>query len=260
MRRVTEQAILPRYRNLSDSQIVEKAADDLVTIADREAEIMLAEGLAAIDAGPAIVGEEAVHGDPSIMDALSGDCWIIDPIDGTHNFAHGQPPFGIIIARSEGGLCRSGWILDCLTGRFCHAHSCTGAFVDGERIHARPAGREKPVAAMSMMFLTPEQQEFARLKVAPHYEMVEIPRCAAEQYPRLALGQNDVSSFRRLLPWDHAAGVLFLNEAGGKAARGDGSAYRVDDIDKAGRKAGLVGASSPEMWDAFVAVLREGTR
>ena len=111
-----------------------------------------------------------------------------------------------------------------------------------------------------MMFLTPEQQEFARRKVAPHYEMVEIPRCAAEQYPRLALGQNDVSSFKRTLPWDHAAGVLFLNEAGGKAARGDGSAYRVDYTDKAGRKAGLVGASSPEIWDAFVAVLREGTR
>ena len=84
-------------------------------------------------------------------------------------------------------------------------------------------------------------------KLAPHYELVDIPRCAAEQYPRLALGENDVSSFKRTLAWDHAAGVLWLNEAGGKACRLDGSAYRVDEQDKPG----LIGASSPAIWDRF---------
>ena len=71
-------------------------------------------------------------------------------------------------------------------------------------------------------------------KLAPHYTLVDIPRCAAEQYPRLALGENDISSFKRTLAWDHAAGVLWLNEAGGKAARLDGSAYRVDQHDAPG--------------------------
>ena len=257
MRDVTQKVILPRYQNLTAGEIIEKAADDLVTIADREAEELLSEGLAAIDGGPAIVGEEAVHADPEILQALSGDCWIIDPIDGTHNFAHGQPPFGIIIARSEGGLCTSGWILDCLTGRLCSAHAGKGALVNGERISATPANRDRPVAAISMMFLTPEQQDMVRQNIAPHYTLVDIPRCAAEQYPRLALGENDVSTFKRTLPWDHAAGVLFLNEAGGKAARGDGSAYRVDEADKPEERPGLVGASSPQIWEAFVALLRE---
>ena len=249
MKRVTQEIILPRFQNLAAGEIIEKAADDLVTIADREAETALAESLALIDAGSAIVGEEAVHADPSIMNALSGDCWIVDPIDGTHNFAHGQPPFGVIIAKASGGVCQSGWILDCLSGRFCSAHLGKGARINGEEITSSPTGCAKPVAAVSMMFLTEDQRVSVTQNIAPYYEIVEIPRCAAEQYPRLALGENDVSSFKRTLPWDHAAGILWLNEAGGKAARRDGSAYRVDDADKTG----LVGASSPRIWEEFVA-------
>ena len=80
--------------------------------------------------------------------------------------------------------------------------------------------------------------------IAPHYRVVDIPRCAAEQYPRLVLGENDVSIFERTLPWDHAAGVLFVNEAGGKAARPDGSPYRVDED-----RTGLIGAASPALWE-----------
>lgn len=248
MRTVTGEVILPRFRNLASHEIIEKAADDLVTVADREAEAALEEGLAKIDPSLAIVGEEAAHADATVLDALSDDCWIVDPIDGTHNFAHGHAPFGIILAQASGGECQSGWLYDCLSGRFCHAHRGEGAFVNGEAITARTTGGEMPVAAISRIFLTEEQRAQVDRKLAPHYSMVEIPRCAAEQYPRLALGENDVSSFKRTLAWDHAAGVLWLNEAGGKAARLDGSAYRVDEQSKPG----LVGASSPAIWDTFV--------
>ncbi|TNE47267.1 MAG: inositol monophosphatase [Sphingomonadales bacterium] len=247
MRRVTEQVILPRFRNLSNEQIIEKAADDLVTIADREAEDLLHDGLSAIDGALAIVGEEAAHADPSVLDRLSSDCWIIDPIDGTHNFTHGYSPFGIIIARASGGLCQSGWIYDCVSGRFCHAHRGRGAAVDGEIIKSRTTGETPLVAAISRIFLTEEQQQLVDARLAPHYRLVDIPRCAAEQYPRLALGQNDISSFKRTLAWDHAAGVLWLNEAGGHAARLDRSDYRVDEHDKPG----LIAASSPAIWDEF---------
>ncbi|MFN2100912.1 inositol monophosphatase family protein [Altererythrobacter sp. MF3-039] len=248
MRRVAVEAILPHYRTLSEAQVEEKAHDDVVTVADHLAEEMLEEGLAAIDPSLAIVGEEAAHDDPSILERLSGDCWIIDPLDGTNNFAKGKPPFGIILARASGGVAEAGWLYDPLNDRLCHTEVGQGAYINGEKITARPAGKEMPIAAISMIFLTPEQQELVGRKLAPHYDLVEIPRCAAEQYPRLALGENDVSSFKRTLAWDHAAGVLWLNEAGGKAARLDGSAYRVDEQDKPG----LVGASSPVIWDQFV--------
>ena len=249
MRAVSERIILPRFANLDGSEISEKAADDLVTVVDHEAEAMLAEGLMQLDRSIAIVGEEAAHHDPSLLDHLSEDCWIVDPLDGTHNFAHAKPPFGIIIARASAGECQSGWIYDCLSGRFCHAHRGKGAHVNGERIAARTTGEEPPVAAISRIFLTEEQRALVEAKLAPHYRLVDIPRCAAEQYPRLALGQNDISSFKRTLAWDHAAGVLWLNEAGGKAARLDGGAYRVDEQDRPG----LIGASSPALWDQFAA-------
>ncbi|MBX7495872.1 inositol monophosphatase [Qipengyuania sp. 6B39] len=245
MQRVSEQAILPRFRNLSGGEIIEKAEDDLVTIADREAETMLAEGLAQIDPSLTIVGEEAAHADPSVLEYLSGDCWIIDPIDGTHNFAHGRAPFGILLARAAGGIARSGWIYDCVSGRFCSAHRGGGAFVEGQRAVSRPTGETPPVAAISVIFLDPARREQVAEHIAPHYRTVETPRCAAEQYPRLALGQNDVSFFERTLAWDHAAGALWLEEACGRIARPDGSAYRVDEWDRPG----LIGAASPALWD-----------
>ena len=250
MRKASETAILPRFRNLSSDEIIEKAEDDLVTIADREAETMLAEGLAALDPGLAIVGEEACHADGALLDRLSGDCWIIDPIDGTHNFAHGHAPFGILIARASGGLAQSGWIYDCLSGRFCSAHRGLGSYVNGERHAATTTGETPPVAAISVIFLDAERRKSAARHIAPHYRTVETPRCAAEQYPRLAMGENDVSFFERTLAWDHAAGALWLEEAGGKCARPDGTPYRVDEWDRPG----LIGAASPALWDDLAAL------
>ncbi len=175
-----------------------------------------------------IVGEEAAHADPALLDRL-GDalCWIVDPLDGTNNFAKGKPPFGVLVALSEAGETVAGWIYDPLSGRFCHAARGEGAYVDGERIVARATGLEPPVAAISLIFADPARRAALTAHIAPHYRLVDIPRCAAEQWPRLALGVNDISVFERTHAWDHAAGVLLLNEAGGKAARPDGSPYRV---------------------------------
>lgn len=249
MRRVTEQAILPRYRNLAAGEVEDKGGNDPVTIADREAEVLLREGLAAIDGSLAFVGEEAAHADPSILDRLDGPCWIVDPVDGTRNFANGNPPFGVIIARAEGGMAQSGWLYDCLTGRYCAAHRGTGATIDGERIAARATGSTPPIAAISLIFMDDDRRQATERNLLPYYELADIPFCAAEQYPRLALGMNDLSIFERTLPWDHAAGVLWLEEAGGKAARPDGTAYRVDDW----ARKGLLGAASPALWDDLAA-------
>ena len=245
MRDVTERAILPHYQSLSAGQIEDKGGNDPVTVADTASEAMLSETLAKFEPRMPIVGEEAAHADPSVLDRLAGDCWIVDPIDGTRNFAAGKPPFGILIALAQNGEAQSGWIYDCLTGRFCAAHRGAGAFVDGERIHARPTGQAKPVAAISLLFMDDAKREATKTHIAPHYDLVDIPYCAAEQYPRLALGENDVSIFERTLAWDHAAGALWLNEAGGKCARPNGDPYRVDEKGRTG----LIGASSPRLFD-----------
>ncbi len=250
MRTVSETAILPRFRNLSAGEVEDKGGNDPVTIADRESEKLLREGLTRIDGTIAFVGEEAAHEDPTVLDRLDQPCWIVDPVDGTRNFANGHGPFGVLVARAEGGFTQSGWIYDCLTGRFCSAHRGKGAFIDGERVTAKGTGRTPPVAAISLVYMEEARREATKRHIEPAYALVDIPYCAAEQYPRLALGENDVSIFERTLAWDHAAGVLWLEEAGGKAARPDGSPYRVDEHGRTG----LLGASSPALWDELAAL------
>lgn len=246
--RVARTAILPRYQHLSAGDITAKAVDDMVTVADTHAEDLLSEALARILPEAAIVGEEAAHADPTVLDRLGDSlCWIIDPLDGTNNFAAGRPPFGILIALAEHGEAVAGWIYDVLTGRLCTAHRGAGAWINGEPVRARPSGEKPPIAAISLMFLDPEYRATMKAKVAPYYTLVDIPRCAAEQYPRIVTGINDVSIFERTLAWDHAAGVLFVNEAGGRAARPDGSAYRVDRH----LEPGLIAAASPALFDAM---------
>jgi len=247
-REVTAKVILPRYRNLQQGEVEDKGSNDPVTIADREAEALLFEGLAKLDPGMALVGEEAAYSDAAVLDHLSGPCWIVDPVDGTRNFAAGRPPFGILIARAEGGEAQSGWIFDCLTERFCAAHKGEGAFLDGERFSARATGQTPPLAAISMIFMDDDHRQAMLDHITPHYTPCDIPYCAAEQYPRLALGINDIAIFERTLAWDHAAGALWLTEAGGKCARTDGGAYRVDERERTG----MVGASSPALWEAMV--------
>lgn len=246
MREAAERAILPHYQSLTSEQIVAKAADDAVTVADHESEQILSDLLAQLLPEAAIVGEEAAHADPTVLDRL-GDalCWIIDPLDGTNNFANGKPPFGILIALAERGETIGGWIYDPLHQRFCAAERGQGAWINGDRISARPSGEAPPIAAISLVFADPARRAALKTHIAPHYTLVDIPRCAAEQYPRIVLGENDITIFERTLAWDHAAGVLFVNEAGGKVARPDGSPYRVDEH----LRPSLIGAASPALWD-----------
>jgi fructose-1,6-bisphosphatase/inositol monophosphatase family enzyme len=245
LRQVAAEIVLPRFQHLDAADIEEKAKDDLVTIADREAEVALAHGLATIDGEARIVGEEACAADPTLLDTVgSGRVWLIDPVDGTNNFAAGQTPFGMMIALVEDGVPQAGWLYDPVADRMCHAVRGDGAFVDGAHVTAQGSGLGQPVAALATYFMSDEDRAALAERVAGKLTLVEIPRCAAEQYPRLVLGTNDLALFQRTLPWDHAAGVLFLEEAGGHVARADGSPFRVGDT-----RRGMLGAASPALWE-----------
>ncbi len=251
IRTVSREVVLHHYQQLSSTQISEKTPGDLVTIADKESERRLSAGLADILPQASIVGEEAVEADPALIERVNDStAWIIDPIDGTHNYAHGHPPFGIIIALVERGETVAGWLYDPLADRMCHAVRGGGAFINGAQVTARESGEQLPVAAISTLFIEEPRRSAMNRASEGRFRLVDIPRCAAEQYPRLVLGENDVTLFERTLPWDHAAGVLFVEEAGGKAARLDGSRYLPGD----GRK-GMIAAASPRLWDEAVAIL-----
>lgn len=251
IRTVAAEVILPRFQNLAAHEVIEKAANDLVTVADRESEARLSEGLARLLPEASIVGEEACAADPSLLAALSDRlCWIIDPIDGTGNFAAGYAPFGVMVALTERGETIAGWIYDPLSERLCHAERGKGATINNVRIEARTSGAAVPVAGISTLFLNAQERAEMEARASGKLDLVGIPRCAAEQYPRIVLGQNDLALFKRTLAWDHAAGVLFLNEAGGMACRYDGSPYLA-----ASNEDGMLAAASPAMWDKAARIL-----
>ncbi|RDC59667.1 Inositol-phosphate phosphatase [Alteripontixanthobacter maritimus] len=250
MRFAAERSIMPRWRNLADGEVEEKAKDDLVTIADRETEEFLTEALTRLQPDVAVVGEEAAHEDPSVMERLSDPCWIIDPIDGTSNFASGKGHFAIMIALADAGEAVAGWIYDPQRDRFLSARKDAGAFVNGDRITVNSTGETPPSLSAMRRFMSDRQREIFARDIDPVYRAASAPGCAAEEYPLVAIGDHDLAIYERTLPWDHAAGCLFLNEAGGTCLRLDGSPYRVDD----GRK-GMIAAASRHLFDDLAARL-----
>ena len=248
MRAVCTEIMMPRFRQLGSHEIEEKAPDDLVTVVDKASEARLIEGLTALLPDSHVVGEEGVAADPNLIErATEGLAWIVDPLDGTGNYAAGRTPFAIMVALAEQGEVRAGWIFDPVIGRMCHAAL---AFVDGERIRARATGAARPIGALATRYLPDDVRADIRQRAEGRITIADIPNCAGEQYPRVILGINDLALFWRALPWDHAPGALFLNEAGGRIARPDGSPYRLGED-----RFGLLAAATPELWDETARLL-----
>lgn len=251
MRGVAADVVMPRFRTLAETEIATKSAGEVVTIVDREAELRLYDGLAALGLGARILGEEAAEEDPTLLDNVGdGLVWLVDPLDGTANFAAGRAPFGMMIALVENGSTVAGWMLDPLSGRMCHAVRGMGATCDGAVVRARPTGALRPRAALGTHFLGADRRARVHAQADLHLDVVPVPRCAAESYPRLVFGEDDAALFQRILPWDHAAGALFVTEAGGMVTHWDGSPWRIG-----GPGIGVLAAASPRLWERAADVL-----
>jgi fructose-1,6-bisphosphatase/inositol monophosphatase family enzyme len=246
IREAAEEDILPRFQRLERHEISEKNPGEVVTIADIEAEHRLTRLLGDIVPGSAVVGEEAVSKDPDILKRLQGEgaVWLVDPVDGTGNFAEGRPVFGIIVCYLVDGVARAGWIHDPCSNKTAVAMVGEGGWYDGERLKpAAPASFEQMIGTLNYSWFPPGQRELVR-RAARRFKDVYSYRCAAHDYLALARGEKHFSLYRRLWPWDHAAGVLLLAEAGGYTARLDGRRYRAT-----GREEGILSVSSPESWE-----------
>jgi fructose-1,6-bisphosphatase/inositol monophosphatase family enzyme len=245
LRQVAAEVVMPRFGKLAAGDVLEKTPGEQVTIADRESEELLTAGLARILPAARVVGEEACDASPALLDGIDeGLVWIVDPIDGTANFAAGRAPFGLMTALIEDGDVLAGWIFDPLQDRLCRAFRGQGAFVNGRSLRVPKRTEPIPIASLATQFMAPGDRAALESRAAEAFELRPIPRCAAEHYPRVALGENHVAMFQRILPWDHAAGTLFLTEAGGVARHWDGSAYRIGNDGR-----GLLVASSRADWE-----------
>ena len=128
---------MPRFRKLEPGHVIEKAAGDLVTIADRAAEERLTAALHDLMPGSTVVGEEAVAADAALLDRLLGEqhVWIIDPIDGTTNFIEGRNEFAVMVCLARKGELVASWIHRPVTGATAIAEAGGGAWIDGDRVH-----------------------------------------------------------------------------------------------------------------------------
>ncbi len=253
IRSVAIAEILPWFRNLDPSGIREKTGPlDLVTLADEAAERALTPALAALLPGSQVIGEEAASEDERVLDRIHGDdpVWIIDPVDGTLNFAQGRPLFAVIVALVQRGDTLAGWIHDPIDGRMATAVKGEGAWLNGRRVRvADPVPVSRMVGALSTRFCGDALAAQLEERSTALAELVCLSS-AAQEYLRLLEGRSHASLYHRLMPWDHAAGVLMHAEAGGHAALIDGTPYG-----PALRNGSLLLAPDVDSWRALRASL-----
>lgn len=230
VRQVGQSIIMPKFRALDDEMIQAKDAtvEDLVTVADQAAEVAITEDIRRILPDALVVGEEACEEDPSVLDQLDSAelAVIIDPIDGTWNFAHGVPAFGTIIAITNHGETVFGFIHDPVNDQWIAAQKGSGVWTGIDR---------KPFPTMPMtpgltgsvpIYMYPPQVQ-ARLWPELHkFGRIQSLRCSAYDYRLLAQQSIGFSLSAAMKPWDHAAGALIVQESGGVAARLNGEPYR----------------------------------
>ncbi|MDO5535892.1 MAG: inositol monophosphatase, partial [Propionibacteriaceae bacterium] len=138
---VCDRVILPRFRALDAHEVEHKRPGDVVTIADREAEAELTAAFRAATPDALVVGEEASFADPSLPRGLAGaaHAWVIDPVDGTRNFASGSPDFGVMVAEVRDGATTRGWIWQPQRGDLYVAERGGGATCNGTPLVRVPA-------------------------------------------------------------------------------------------------------------------------
>ncbi|CAM5297778.1 inositol monophosphatase [Streptomyces canarius] len=231
VRKAAAAEILPRFRRLAAHEVDQKSGPhDLVTDADRLAELRLTEDLGALLPGSVVVGEEAVHADPAVYRALQDDVpvWIVDPVDGTRQFVHGDDGFCTLVALVQRGVVIASWTYAAARDQFATAVRGQGAFLDGERLFAGPPapGRDLVVATSHPDYTTDEQKRALR----PLWTDGLAPRVcgsAGLEYLAVARGELDAVAFSWEAAWDHAAGLLLVEEAGGTHLTLTGEPFRV---------------------------------
>lgn len=251
VRRIARRAaklVLGRWRG--SLSVDRKGRIDLVTEVDLASEDLIREELAAAFPGVPIVGEERSEAAP-----LPETAFIVDPIDGTTNFAHGHPFFAVSIGLRREGALVLGVVAAPALGRVWDAAEGLGAFRDGApmRVSARPS-LEGALAATGFPY---DRRERDDDNLAEHAAFVMatrgVRRCgsAACDLALVAEGTYDLYWEQGLKPWDLAGGVVLVREAGGRVTDYRGGAFALED-------ARLVASNGVVHDDALALLARAG--
>lgn len=250
IREVAADKIMPRWQSLKDHEVTTKSGPtDLVTIADIEAEEDLTRIFKDLLPGSYVLGEEAVSKNETSIDLLGqedGYVWVIDPVDGTLNFAEGNEKFGTIVALFYKGEIIQGWILDIPQDRLAVAEKGAGVEVAGKRVRypQMTAPLNKTRGFISRKFLPEKMRDELKDTLENKFGNIETYLCCAHEYLDILSGRAFFSLYSRIRPWDHQAGALMMREAGGIVKKWDRSNYTAAD-----QRGGVICAPNEDVWD-----------
>lgn len=239
-------ALIDRADRSLRRQVRHKGAVDLVTTTDLACEEAIRAVLERETPGIPVFAEEGGG-------SAAATRWIVDPLDGTTNFVHGYPQVAVTVALQDGGRILAGCTWDAVRHRMFHATAGGGAFCDGERLAVSEVGDLEQALVVTGFPCDRRQKasyylEFVRVFME-RAQAFRRSGSAAMDLAMLASGQSDLYWEPGLKPWDMAAGVLLVAEAGGRVTAMDGGPFDLE--------AGSLAASNGLLQDAMLAVLRE---
>ena len=201
-----------------------KGESDFVSVVDRGTEAIIRDLLAPPDRDVAFIGEESA---PDTIIVGRGITFIVDPLDGTTNYLHGYPAYAVSIGALVDGVLAAGVVVDVPRGECYTAVRNGGAFRDGQPMHvSRIADPALSLIATGVPFRKPQMiaRYLAQLpKVLATTSGIRRAGAAAIDLAHVACGRVDAFWELRLAPWDVAAGILLVREAGGIVTDFDGA-------------------------------------
>jgi myo-inositol-1(or 4)-monophosphatase len=219
---------LQRERLWLEHDIAFKGESNLVTEVDTACEELIVGAIRCRHPDHDILAEENDY-----IPLNSSHKWIIDPLDGTTNYAHGFPWFGVSIALEIDGVVHDGVVYHPMMNEIFTATKGKGAFINGERIHvSRRAPLKNCLLATGFPYdMTWDNEnnfaDFEKMQMASR--AVRRPGAAALDLAYVAAGRLDGYWECKLKPWDVAAGMLLVEEAGGRVTNHQGEPYSIYD-------------------------------
>jgi len=233
-----------------------KGDADLVTAADRASEVLIRERIAALWPGHDVLGEEQ-----GLSDHGSEYRWYVDPLDGTTNFAHGYPVFCVSMGLEHKGRRIAGVVYDPTRDELFSAELGRGAWLNGEAIRVSKTGTVKE-SLLATGFPSQKRHKNPNIhfyhQITLHSHGVRRAGSAALDLCNVACGRYDGFWEFNLNPWDTAAGVLIVEEAGGLVTRFDGSGFEIDSRETLASNGVIHAALLGEFADIFAGRGLEG--
>ena len=245
--RKTARPMLRDFGEVAQLQVSRKGPGDFVTAADLKAEDTLFELLMKARPGYGFLGEER----GLVEGTDKSHTWIVDPIDGTTNFANGIPLFAVSIAYLINHEPVLGVVYNPITDESFYAARGAGAFLNGTELPLRQGASSLRDAIAGVDFKRISHHLGDELAVRPPYYSQRNFGSSALEWCFVAAGRLDVYVHGGQMLWDYAAGRLILAEAGGQAEALDGGQL----MSGPAIKRGVIAAASPALfaeWSAWI--------